>query len=48
MNISDSELEILLNDLLEVYGYDFTNYSRASIKRRISRLMNLDKFFRFC
>ncbi len=44
MNISDNEVEILLNDLLEVYRYDFTDYSRASIKRRISRLMDLDKF----
>lgn len=44
MNISDNEVEILLNDLLEVYKYDFTDYSRASIKRRISRLIDLDKF----
>jgi chemotaxis protein methyltransferase CheR len=42
--VKDSEVEILLNDLLEVYGYDFTNYSRASIKRRINRLFSLDKF----
>lgn len=42
--IKDNEVEILLNDLLERYGYDFTNYSKASIKRRINRLFNLDKF----
>ncbi len=42
--IKDNEVEILLNDLLELYGYDFTNYSKASIKRRINRLFNLDKF----
>lgn len=42
--VKDGEVEILLNDLLEVYGYDFTNYSRASIKRRINRLFSLDKF----
>ena len=34
----------MLNDLLELYGYDFTNYSKASLKRRINRLMSLDKF----
>ncbi len=34
----------MLNDLLEIYGYDFTEYSRASIKRRINRLLVLDKF----
>lgn len=42
--IGEDELEILLNDLLEVYGYDFTDYSRASLKRRINRLLRLDKF----
>lgn len=42
--IKDNEVEILLNDLLELYGYDFTNYSKASIKRRINRLFSLDKF----
>lgn len=42
--IKDVEVEILLNDLLELFGYDFTNYSKASIKRRINRLYSLDKF----
>lgn len=42
--IKDTEVEILLNDLLEIYGYDFTNYSKASIKRRVNRLFSLDKF----
>ncbi|NEU08667.1 protein-glutamate O-methyltransferase CheR [Flavihumibacter sp. R14] len=42
--INDNEVEILLNDLIEQYGYDFTDYSRASLKRRINRLFMLDKF----
>lgn len=42
--IGDDELEVLLHDLLEVYGYDFTDYSRASLKRRVNRLLQLDKF----
>lgn len=42
--IEDIEVELLLNDLLEIFGYDFTNYSNASIKRRINRLFALDKF----
>ena len=33
-----------MNDLLETYGYDFTDYSKASLKRRINRLYSLDKF----
>ncbi len=42
--INEEEVDLLLNDLLELYGYDFTHYSRASLKRRINRLMALDKF----
>nr|WP_202409457.1 protein-glutamate O-methyltransferase CheR [Hufsiella arboris] len=34
----------MLNDVFELYGYDFTEYSKASIKRRINRLFTLDKF----
>ncbi len=44
---SDEHLETLLSDVLEVYGYDFTGYSRASLKRRIVRLYELDKFVSF-
>ncbi|WP_315823071.1 hypothetical protein [Paraflavitalea speifideaquila] len=42
--VQDPEIEILLQDLLETYGYDFTDYSKASLKRRINRLYSLDKF----
>lgn len=45
--ISDVQVEILLADLLEHYGYDFTGYSKASIKRRILRLYSLDKAVSF-
>ena len=42
--VTDEDVEILLSDLLEIYGYDFTEYSRASIKRRINRLFVIDRF----
>ncbi|QHV97251.1 CheR family methyltransferase [Spirosoma endbachense] len=42
--IEEAEVDILVNDLYELYGYDFSNYSRASLKRRIIRLCTLDKF----
>jgi len=42
--ITDTEVNILLNDLLDVHGYDFTNYSMASLKRRITHLISKDKF----
>lgn len=44
---SDEQIEILLSDALEVYGYDFTGYSKASLKRRILRLYLLDNFVSF-
>jgi chemotaxis protein methyltransferase CheR len=40
-------VERLLVDMLERYGYDFTGYSRASLKRRIHRLYSLDKALSF-
>lgn len=42
--MKDEEVNILLNDLLDVYGYDFSDYSKASLKRRMQRLYALDKF----
>ncbi|RYG53122.1 MAG: protein-glutamate O-methyltransferase CheR [Chitinophagaceae bacterium] len=47
MDLIDDELEILLADLLDLHGYDFNNYSRASLLRRVRRLMQLDKFSGF-
>ncbi len=45
--ISDEQVEILINDVLAHHGYDFTGYSRASLKRRLSRLYSLDKHLSF-
>lgn len=45
--ITEAQIDLLLNDLAERFGYDFTDYSRASIRRRISRLYVLDKFESF-
>lgn len=42
--MTEHEVNILLNDLVEVYGYDFNDYSKASLRRRIQRLFTLDKF----
>ncbi len=42
--IEEDEIHILLNDLYEIYGYDFNNYSKASLKRRIQRICTIDKF----
>ena len=42
--IQYEEMEILLNDLYTRYGYDFTEYSKASMQRRLQRLFIVDKF----
>ncbi len=42
--INDEELDMLLNELASIYGYDFTNYARTSLKRRVNRLLLLDRF----
>ncbi len=42
--LKDEDVDVLLTDLLEVYGYNFNDYSRASLKRRINRLYSIDKF----
>lgn len=42
-SINDEQVETLIDDVLEQYGYDFTGYSRASLKRRLNRLYSLDK-----
>ena len=45
--IGDDEVELLLNEVVSMYGYDFTSYSTASVKRRINRLFILDHFSGF-
>lgn len=45
--IQDHELEILINEVYENYGYDFSGYSMASFKRRVDRLFQLDGFTSF-
>ena len=36
------EIRLLLDAILSKYGYDFTNYSKAHIKRRIKHRMSMD------
>lgn len=44
IQISDDDVELILNDIYSLYGYDFTHYSRASVKRRLNRLIAHDRF----
>lgn len=45
--IKDEDVAILLIDLHEKHGYDFSDYTHASMKRRLNRLILLDKFASF-
>ncbi|HEX5551974.1 MAG TPA: protein-glutamate O-methyltransferase CheR [Chitinophagaceae bacterium] len=45
--VNEQQVTVLLTDLLDIYGYDFTDYSKASLKRRINRLYALDHFGSF-
>lgn len=47
IELTDQYVELLLGDLIDRYGYDFTDYSRASFKRRIKRLIDQDRFTSF-
>jgi len=42
--VKDDELDLLLETVMEIYGYDFSNYARSSLKRRVNRLLIIDKF----
>lgn len=45
--LSEHELEIVLSDVVDIYGYDFSEYSRASMLRRINYLYITDRFVSF-
>lgn len=45
--LNDEDIAFLLDEVLVIYGYDFTSYAHASMKRRISRLFILDRFTSF-
>lgn len=47
IDLSDDQLDLIVSDVAELYGYDFTHYSRASLKRRLMRLMINDRFVSF-
>ena len=41
--VKDSQLDILFNEIFNRYGYDFRDYARASITRRIKNFMAKEK-----
>lgn len=46
-NLKEEEIRCVLNDLHEQHGYDFNDYARASLYRRINRIFILDRFASF-
>ncbi len=45
--LTEEEIALLLTDLIEVYGYDFSGYSKLMLHRRINRLFGLRSFSGF-
>jgi chemotaxis protein methyltransferase CheR len=45
--VTDEQVEELIEEMSARYGYDFSGYSRASFKRRIDRIYQLDGFVHF-
>jgi len=43
LSINDEELKMLLDELYRLHGYDFSSYAKASLKRRVNRLLIIDK-----
>lgn len=42
--IAEIELDLLLEAIFKRYGYDFRQYSRSSVRRRVAHFMELNKF----
>jgi len=45
--VKDEEVQYLIKDVYDMYGYDFSEYSRASFKRRVNRICLIDRFTSF-
>ncbi len=43
IDIEEIEIDLLLEAVLRVYGYDFRNYARSSLKRRVSHFLAKSK-----
>ncbi len=44
---TESQVEEVIHEIFENYGFDFSGYSKASFKRRIDRIINLDNIAHF-
>lgn len=47
LELTDEQIDLLLKEVMEEYGYDFNDYALPSLKRRLNRLYTLDKFLHF-
>ncbi len=45
--LNHEQVKILTEDVLRLYGYDFTDYTKASLLRRLNQLCLLDNFASF-
>ncbi|MBO9152362.1 CheR family methyltransferase [Chitinophaga sp. GCM10012297] len=42
--VEDKQIDVLLEEIMDKYGYNFAQYARPSLKRRINRLFVLNRF----
>ena len=45
--LNETEIKLILDDLNELYQYDFNFYSKASFTRRINQLYSIEKYSSF-
>lgn len=44
LTLTDQNIQDIINDVTEFHGYDFSQYAPASFKRRVQRLILMDRF----
>ncbi len=47
ISVTDEQIDLLKDDFLRKYGYDFSEYSKASFNRRIQRLYSISNLSSF-
>ena len=44
VNVEDIEINLLLEAIFQMYGYDFRSYTKASIRRRVMHRLTMSGF----
>ena len=44
INLTTEELDEIISLIKKIHGFDFSFYSKASLKRRLTRIMQIKRF----